>query len=314
MPDSIAIPCVKPQKTVDLLPYKVVCPSAMVWAGDRFVIVDEYSHKLLVFSKDFRLIKSIGERGKGTDQFCYPTDICMDDEGAFWITDRWNHRVKRIMEDGRTVFMFGEYGEDPGQFSEPWGIEFWNGRLFVADRNNHRIQVFDKSGTLITSFGISGPDISYYESAEFKKGFVFESWCRKSHRFATPETFFHKENYQFGSLEFPLNFDVLPDGNLLVIDSGNNCIRLFTHDGELLKTYQSTFDNDFLADVAWLNESVWFVTAEHGKSVHVLDNNATVTAHLGVAEGTLNFPYAVNETEIWVLDSWYQKLHIFSWR
>ena len=44
----------------------------------------------------------------------------------------------------------GELGSEPGQFDKPFGMDFFNEKLYVLDANNSRIQIFSKNLDLLS--------------------------------------------------------------------------------------------------------------------------------------------------------------------
>lgn len=314
--NCIDIMPVAPSSVWDLKSLGMISPTSVTYNDGLFVIVDQITHALYWLDNKGKAVLRIGSKGKNDDQFHYPTGIFSDDEHTLWVTDRWNHRVKRLSADGKTLLVFGKYGSKPGEFSEPWGISVWHNTVIVADRNNHRIQCFDKQGNFIRCFGISGPDKTYYEGNEFKKGFVFETWCKTTHRFAGPATYFHKEDYKIGTLEYPCSVAVSQSGTIFVVDSGNDRIQEFSHDGELKQSFtknDGTFGMEFIAYIACFGDDSLAISSELGDTVYILDKNRRLTAHLSVPGSKLNYVFPADDT-LWVADSWNSKLYKFMWK
>lgn len=187
--------------------------------GELYV-TDELEHKVRRFSSSGRFVSSFGSEGAEAGQFRYPTSLSFSEKGHLSVTDRWNHRVQVFSHDGGFLSSFGSYGVGQGCFNEPWGCTIvGDGNLLVVDRGNHRVQVFSVEGEFISSFGRTGLDSSYYESAGFKSGFVFEKWRNRVSRFRPIETSFRDAGYEFGSLEFPRWIAPYRDDNLLITDA-----------------------------------------------------------------------------------------------
>src|SRR5690606_29863902 len=91
-----------------------------------------------------------------------------------------------------------------GQFNEPWGVAVdGEGQIYVADTWNGRIQVFAPDGTFLRKWG-----------------------------------YFNTTNGELGdplALFGPRGLAVDLNGNLLVADTGNKRILLFTPTGELVQ-------------------------------------------------------------------------------
>jgi len=292
---------------LDLNRYGIIAPSSMVIVGENIYIAGQYSHKIYSLNKNSHDVEVF------FDNLSYPTDICADDESSLWITDRWNHNVKRISLNGDLLLSLGEYGNGPGKFSEPWGIGYYNGFVAVSDRNNHRIQIFDKKGAYIRSFGVQGPEKEYYESDEFKKGFIFEQWIQSSSRFCNTDTYFFKENYKIGSIEYPLNIDICTQGDIIAVDSGNDRIQLFGFEGQLKRSYskeKKEIPFDLVIDSLFLNENTFLVSSEFCDTVFAMDITGNIVFSIKEEGARLNYLY-LTDNEIWVLDSWNSKLYKF---
>jgi len=299
-----------PQLCIDLKRWGIISPSSIVFIGDFIYIAGQYSHKIYALNKNTMVLDVIA------DNLNYPTDICVDDENKLWVTDRWNHSVKRFSTKGELMLSFGEYGNSAGKFSEPWGIGYHNGFIVVSDRNNHRIQIFDKNGSYIRTFGVQGPAKEYYETTEFKKGFIFENWTQFASRFFTVDSQFFKENYKIGSMEYPLNFDISSQGDIIIVDSSNDRFQLFSFEGQLKRSYcakQSGIPFELAVDASFVSQNQFFVSYEFADSVFAMDMDGKITASIKIDEARLNFVYCIDGA-IWILDSWNSKLYKFLWK
>ena len=152
-----------------------------------------------------------------------PRAVAVGAQGERIIVDTNNHRIVELDAAGTFLRAFGSFcdlgqGEaggcvDPdgagplilgdGQFREPWGVAAAaNGEIFVADTWNGRIQVFDKDGKFLRKWG-----------------------------------FFNTTNGELGdanALFGPRGIQITKDGNLLVADTGNKRILIYTPTGELV--------------------------------------------------------------------------------
>jgi len=312
MNTNIDILAVNPQMSWDLSALNLVCPSDIVCVGDLYVIVDQYTHKLYFLDQKMSLLKTVGS--EGDKKFYYPRNICVDDDKTLWLTDSWNHCVKRIDLDGNIVGGFGRYGKKNGEFSEPWGISFFNGEIIVSDRNNHRIQIFNKNGEFIRQFGSSGPEREYFESDKFKTGFIYEYWRKSASRFCTVETYFRKDGYKFGTMEYPLNVSVSEKGEIVVIDSGNDRVQRFSYGGELISSFKRRDDLDFFTDAVYLNNDLLLISGEVSDNIFVVNKNNDVIGKISVCGAKLNYMWIENKNTVLTLDSWNKKLYKFLWK
>lgn len=152
-----------------------------------------------------------------------PRAVAVGPEGSLVIADSGNNRIVTLDPAGNFLFEVGSLcrlsdGEaggcvDPdgsgplqlgdGQFNEPWGVAVDEaGQIYVADTWNGRIQVFAPDGAFLRKWG-------YFNTTQGELG--------------DPMALFG-----------PRGLAVDGDGNLLVADTGNKRILLFTTTGELV--------------------------------------------------------------------------------
>lgn len=154
-----------------------------------------------------------------------PTGVAIAPDGGWVIADAGNHRILVLDPDGALRLAFGGHcdlsqagaagctdpdGDGPlergdGQLNEPWGVAVGpQGRFYVADTWNHRIQVFDTGGGWITKWGrfVTGSEATAQGAAGFygPRGLTFD-----------------------------------PGGNLVVTDTGNKRLLVFSPAGEPLR-------------------------------------------------------------------------------
>ncbi len=153
-----------------------------------------------------------------------PRSIRIADNGLRVLTDSGNHRVLVLDRENQLVLSAGSYcplasdtlepcvdpdGDGPldlgdGQFNEPWGAVLSDeGHLYVSDTWNHRVQVLDLEGRFLMKWG----------------------------RFGQQASLVPDEPVQFFG---PRGVEVLPTGNILVMDTGNNRLLQFHSDGQLV--------------------------------------------------------------------------------
>lgn len=118
---------------------------------DNVWITDVALHQVFKFSRDGKLLLTLGERGVAGDDrshFNRPTDVAVTSGGPFYVSDGYeNSRVVKFAADGAFLSAWGSKGRGPGQFDLPHGIALDPaGRVFVVDRQNGRVQSFDADG------------------------------------------------------------------------------------------------------------------------------------------------------------------------
>ena len=135
-----------------------------------------------------------------TARFNYPTGVAVDITGNLYIADPGNNRIRKISTTGivSTLAGNGNNGTTDGvgtlaEFNYPIGIAVSSGNIFVADTNNNRIRKITSTGIVTTFAGSSS-------------GYVDGTGT----------------NAKFYS---PYGLTIDAEGNIIVVDSGNNRIR-----------------------------------------------------------------------------------------
>ncbi|ESO99140.1 hypothetical protein LOTGIDRAFT_142077, partial [Lottia gigantea] len=107
-----------------------------------------------------KLLLTVGIKGSGDGDFCYPRDLITTDEGDVIIADTNNHRIQVINQFGVFRYKFGKKGSRDGEFNEPTGVsQLPNNYLVVADSKNKRIQIFTPKGVFKSSFATKPDEI-----------------------------------------------------------------------------------------------------------------------------------------------------------
>jgi sugar lactone lactonase YvrE len=141
-------------------------------------------------------------------QFNSPSGVAVDGEGSIIIADQCNHRVRKITPDGTVSTLAGSGSEGladgagaAAQFNCPVGVAVdGEGNIIIADTGNHCVRKLTPDGTVSTLAG-SG-------SAGFADGAGAAA--------------------QFND---PWAVAVDGEGNIIIADTGNHCVRKLTPDG-----------------------------------------------------------------------------------
>ena len=137
----------------------------------------------------------------GQGQLAAPRNMAVAEDGRIYVADTGNHRIVVFSPDGQMLTTWGSFGDQPGQFNEPWDVAIGpDGSVYVADTWNHRIQKFTPEGEFITAWG----------------GFVSTDG----------------QLGQMGVFWGPRAIAFTQDGNLLVTDTGNKRVQVFTPEGQ----------------------------------------------------------------------------------
>eukprot|EP00667_Euglena_gracilis_P005268 EG_transcript_5302 len=142
-------------------------------------------------------------------RFTNPSCVQVGPTGDIFVVDRGNHCIRRIDPWGLAVSTFAG-GQRPGLRDGPGGdAEFrmpsvlavdWDGMLWVSDTENHAIRRIDPDGTVTTVAGNGSPGLVDGQGADAR-------------------------------FNCPLAVVLDSNGDLVVADMENHCIRLVTRTG-----------------------------------------------------------------------------------
>jgi ABC-type Fe3+ transport system permease subunit/sugar lactone lactonase YvrE len=108
---------------------------------DEVFVADSCNHRVQVFDREGRLLRTHGKPGSNAGQFSYPFDIVVDARGSQFICEFGNSRISVLDAADQLIEVIGGAGAAPGRFANPWSIAMDSkGNLYVADSLNHRVQ------------------------------------------------------------------------------------------------------------------------------------------------------------------------------
>jgi sugar lactone lactonase YvrE len=179
-----------------------------------------------------------------------PMDVTAN--GSFtYVTDTNNKRVVAFDAGGNLLFAFGEEGTGQGKFKFPYGIATDDkGRVFVADLYNGNISVFDEKGKFKEYFaektfsekGISSPAALriidkkvYVTDIKTNKAYVMDMSGKLLLEIGKPGT---KE----GEFNAPNGITADDEGNIYVVDTGNQRVQIFDKAGKFVKIINGSND------------------------------------------------------------------------
>ncbi|MEN9278209.1 MAG: NHL repeat-containing protein [Thermostichus sp. DG_1_5_bins_95] len=238
-------------------------PQGLLWdpKGGLWV-ADSGNHCLRYISRRRRVSTFAGSckagyrDGKAAQaQFRAPFGLALGPEGSLYVVDRADHRIRRITAEGEvtTVAGTGQAGSadgpaDQAQLSHPTALAVEaNGRIWIADQGNHRIRVLSPGGQLTT---FAGQEAGYADGPAAAARFRFPSglaldptgilWVadRDNHRLrrlnlrgqvstlaGQDEPGWQDGPAERAQFEQPSHVVWLPDGNLVVADTGLSGLR-----------------------------------------------------------------------------------------
>ena len=112
-----------------------------VGPGDDVFVADSCNHRIQVFDRDGKFLRSHGRAGSHAGEFSYPYDIRVDSNGTQYICEFGNSRITVLDARDQVIEVIGGAGSAPGQFANPWAVALdTQGNLYIADSQNHRVQ------------------------------------------------------------------------------------------------------------------------------------------------------------------------------
>lgn len=148
---------------------EIPLPVEVAVSDDRIVVGSVYGFAIL--NKQGEVIRTVGTRGSGPDQFDVVRGIVMDEAGTIYIVDTYNNRVRAFDRDGEEIW--SRTTGNPGNaasasdsttsgatLSLPSGMTMdGNGRLVVADAFNFGLAVLNGAdGAILAQYGEAGAD------------------------------------------------------------------------------------------------------------------------------------------------------------
>lgn len=181
--------------------------------------------------------------GFGDDVLSKPMDVAAINQ-FIYVTDTNNKRVQVFDLGGTPIFKFGSEGEGPGKFKFPYGIAGDSqGNVYVSDLYNGSISIFDSKGKFIKYFAEKDPKEKtieapgsiriygnrvYVTDIQKSKVLVFDIEGKKLMEIGEGGT---KE----GQLRAPNAVTVDKNGNIFVVDTGNQRVQEFDKEGKFIR-------------------------------------------------------------------------------
>ena len=161
------------------------------------------------------------------DKLEYPWGIAFSRNGICAVSGYLYHCIGMLNSQHELIRKVGSDGNAAGHFTNPRGVAFdANNNFYVADNLNHRVQKFDTSGGFLLQFGKHGSFNPVGIAVHNDRVFVADESISV---FQCDGQFIH--TIGSGQLKRPRDVVVTNNKQLLVADSGNHCISIFTLDG-----------------------------------------------------------------------------------
>jgi DNA-binding beta-propeller fold protein YncE len=205
-----------------------------------------------------------GGRGSEAGQFDGPLGIAYERTATVLVADVGNDRIQRFSSDGNPIGTIGAPGAGPGQLDRPTGVAVDSrGNVFVADAGNRRLQEFDRDGAFVREW--SAPDGGFVDLADVATDedriFVLDAGAGRVVRLDAEGgiTSWGSPGRGDGQLREPTGLAVA-NGEVVVADSGNARVVVFTADGEFVRSWpvaEWLGGTDRAADVTAEGDRLW---------------------------------------------------------
>jgi DNA-binding beta-propeller fold protein YncE len=247
-------------------------------------IADAYNSRIVEVGPSGQMIRAIGANGgaggpsHAPGAFNLPLSLAVAPNGDLYVADAYNCRIEHFTGSGGYLSSFGTCGWGQRQLKQPAGIALSpDGQtIYVADRGANRISVFTASGTFVANWGRQGGNGSAGGGT--------------------------------GWFNFPESDAVLPDGNVVVDDRGNDRLEVLDPNGHWLRTIGGPGSSPGLFNdplvVRTTSQGEILVGDQEGR-VQVFDEDGTPLYQWGSTGTTLGQLYtpngiAVDGSVVWV--------------
>ena len=248
--------------------------------SDEVAVADSWNRRILLFNHRGKYITQF----EGTDDLTNPVGVDFDFDGNIVVSDSDNQLIHVIDRCDVTIRTFGSE-----VLECPWGVCVTpKGRIAVCDWGSASVKEFSQQGKLIKEFSSGSTSKPYYIIHHSDKYFIsFDSHCVEV--FTADGEFlytFGEKGTGEGQLRDPRGMTIDSKENLVVCDSGNHRLLVFTTDGRTYAVGSSgkapgQFDKP--QDAAFSSDGRLFVTDYSNNQVQILQKN-TSTRSLKLSE------------------------------
>lgn len=257
-----------------------------------------------------------------------PLDVAIDELGRIYVTDTENNRVLAFDKDGLVDFSFGE-----AELERPYGIDVYSGRVYVADMGSGKIQVYSDRGAFLLTLATAGENgfdsfiptglAVERDSGDIYFADVFNHQVIIVDNKGTLKKTFGLPGSGKGEFAFPNGLSFDGQGNVVVSDSNNARVQVFSSMGEsVLQVVDGKEEDGELSLPRGISVDskghVWVIDAlTH--SVHVFNGKRRVLrfGSMGIDEGELYFPNGLtvdDKGNIYITERGLNRVSVFGYR
>ncbi|MBC7195356.1 MAG: hypothetical protein H5U37_06850, partial [Caldisericia bacterium] len=249
--------------------------------NEKFFVLDSMHFRVLIFDKDFNLLRGFGGFGDTLNTFANPTSLLVD-EDYIYVCDLPSGKVKVFRHNGDFGGFFIEYPK-----MKPTSIAMdSNFNLWITDRGDDTVKVFSIDNELKMIIGKSGSgkkefktplDITIFED----KVYVLDTGN------ARVQVFNLKGNYLFdfgttgtqdGALYCPNSFSFDRNGNLWIIEKCLGRIQIFDKNGKFIKKIRENFGE---VETIERFENYMVLFNNDDNKIYIFDLNGNIVNKIG---------------------------------
>jgi DNA-binding beta-propeller fold protein YncE len=249
---------------------------------------------------------AFGSAGSAGGQFSHPQGEAVDASGNLWVIDAGNNRVEKFSSSGTFIAAYGSAGSGSGQFSNPAAVAInqGTGNVYVTDGGNHRLVELNSVGGFVEAIGWGVSD----GKAELE---VCKLVCKAGIAGAGN-----------GQLSEPSGLTLDSQGDIWVVDAGNDRVEEFSSAGAYLSEFASKGSgNGQLSEPIGIaiSEGEFYVVDYGNDRVEEFSSTGGYLAQFaskGSGQGQLNYPVliAANATsgDLYVSDAGNSRIEEFT--
>lgn len=208
--------------------------------GNVYVADTDHGRIVVVAPTTGACVRAFGSRGSGNGQFSGPRDLVSDGAGGLWVAEAKTARIQHVTNTGAFISKAGTYGSGPGAFRAPACVFMDRGAVDVCDTYEFVVQRFSVSATgaatYLDSLGGIRPTLGGFNQpfgVAFDTGGDLYATDLFNQRAQTrSDAGVWREWGGFGgrngAMQFPRGIAVAPDGTIVLTNSENSRIDLFT--------------------------------------------------------------------------------------
>lgn len=259
----------------------------------------------------YKLIKTIGTRGKEDGNFISPISVAVDKEKRIYVCDSLKCNVQVFDNEGKYLYAVGKFGPNDrlskeANFSMPVSVAVdQGGNLVVLDAKTSSVQIIGRMGQVITRFGepaspatgrleigmggffhpqaltLDENDNIYISDTGNHRVRVFNSAGKVLNKFGI-------QGARLGEFNSPACLTLDNESNLMVVDEKNYRVQIFTQKGVYKNKFgkRGTGRGEFLSPMGIATDSKRniFVT-DRDSRIQVFDPEGYYITEFGLPQG-----------------------------